>query len=211
MSKLYDGLAAAYVRGMLPDLRNETDLRTLVTAAEVAGLKLHRFKRTQELPRVRAILGILRSLTPGTLLDVGSGRGVFLWPVLNAFPTLEVTCVEVDPARATHLRAVQAGGIDRLEVLELDAASTGLAANSFDIVTVLEVLEHLEKPAEVAREAVRLASQFLLVSVPSKFDDNPAHIHLFTKGSMAELLKAAGATSVKFEYVLNHMIAIAKI
>ena len=211
MPDLYEQLAAAYVRGMLPDQVEKADLPTLVAAATAKGIKLHRFKRTQDLPRVRAIISILRGLMPGTLLDIGSGRGVFLWPLLDAFPGLHVTSVERDSSRARHLRAVQAGGVDRLHVLEGDAAKTGLAAKTFDVVTVLEVLEHLERPIDVAREAVRLASQFVLATVPSRPDDNPEHIHLFTRVSLEELLRSAGAASVKIDFVLNHMIAVARV
>jgi 2-polyprenyl-3-methyl-5-hydroxy-6-metoxy-1,4-benzoquinol methylase len=211
MSNHYGDLAAAYVRGMLPELSGVSDLDALMAAAKAHDLKLHRFKKTHELPRVRAVLGILKGLMPGTLLDIGSGRGVFLWPLLEAFPTLQVTSVEKDSRRARHLRAVRDGGINRLRVVEEDAAATGLPENGFAVVTILEVLEHLERPIDVAREAVRLASDAVLVSVPSKPDDNPEHIHLFAKDSLEALLRDAGAASVKVEFVLNHMIALAKV
>ena len=85
---LYDDLAAAYVRGMCPDAPSDTDNAALVEYGRSQGLKLHRFKRTAMLPRIRAVLGILRGLAPATLADIGSGRGVFLWPLLDAFPGL---------------------------------------------------------------------------------------------------------------------------
>lgn len=211
MSGLYGQFAAAYVRGMVPGLADKADFAALVAAAKDNGLELHRFKRTQELPRVRAVIGVLKGLAPNTLLDVGSGRGVFLWPLLDAFPTLRVTCVEIDTARARHLQAVRRGGVDRLEILEGDARITGLAADSFDVVTVLEVLEHQTSPIDLAREAIRLASRFVLVSVPSKPDHNPEHVQLFTKDSLEALMRAAGASSVKIRFVLNHMIAVARV
>lgn len=45
----YTTLAAAYVRGMLPDAGG--DDAALIEAGRAAGLKLNRFKRTAELPR----------------------------------------------------------------------------------------------------------------------------------------------------------------
>ncbi|MCK4868970.1 MAG: hypothetical protein KAT39_13035, partial [Alphaproteobacteria bacterium] len=80
----YTELAAAYARGMLPD--EDGDEAALVEAGRAAGLKMHRFKRSAELPRVRAVIGMLHGLAPESLLDVGSGRGVFLWPLLDSFP-----------------------------------------------------------------------------------------------------------------------------
>ena len=44
-----------------------------------------------------------RGLAPASLLDVGSGRGAFLWPLLEAFPGLPVIAVEI--ADRHHLAA----------------------------------------------------------------------------------------------------------
>lgn len=77
-TNVYDAFAAAYVRGMLDDLQ-ASDHAQAIASGRARGLKLHRFKRSAQLPRVRAVLGILRSLAPADLLDIGSGRGVFLW------------------------------------------------------------------------------------------------------------------------------------
>jgi 2-polyprenyl-3-methyl-5-hydroxy-6-metoxy-1,4-benzoquinol methylase len=49
-----------------------------------------------------------------------------------------------------------------------------------DIVTLLEVLEHIPD-VEKAVAAVRMARKYVVVSVPSKEDNNPEHIHLLTK------------------------------
>ena len=59
--------------------------------------------------------------------------------------------------------------------------------------------------------AVRVAARFVIASAPSKPDDNPEHVQLFTGESLGGLLHKAGARSVKIEYVLNHIIAIARV
>jgi hypothetical protein len=96
----YTRLATAYVRGRLgasapADLLDtpleelsEAQLGALIAVGQETGLRLHRFKRTMGLPRVRKTLGALRGLAPESLLDVGSGRGAFLWPLLDAFSDL---------------------------------------------------------------------------------------------------------------------------
>jgi hypothetical protein len=75
----YRALAACYARGALGrlDLADEAAL----AAGVAAELRLHRFKRTAGLPRVRAVLGALRGLGLAAICDVGSGRGAFLWPM----------------------------------------------------------------------------------------------------------------------------------
>jgi SAM-dependent methyltransferase len=211
MEGLYQELAEAYARGMLPDAANAVSGTDLLGQARAAGLKLHRFKRTMDLPRVRAVLGALRGLAPESLVDFGSGRGVFLWPLLDAFPALPVTAVERDERRLGHLEAVRRGGIERLTVARGDASRLPFADGSFDGATVLEVLEHQDDPLPLAREAVRLARRFVIASVPSKPDDNPEHVQLFTGETLKVLLMDAGAARVGIDYVLGHIIAVARV
>ena len=211
MEGRYRELAEAYARGMLPEMADGASSADLLEQARAAGLKLHRFKRTMDLPRVRAVLGALRGLAPESLVDFGSGRGVFLWPLLDTFPALPVTAVERDERRLWHLEAIRRGGIERLTVARGDASTLPFPDASFDGATVLEVLEHQDDPLPLAREAVRLARRFVIASVPSKPDDNPEHVQLFTGETLKALLTQAGAARVGIDYVLGHIIAVARV
>ena len=211
MGALYEDLAVAYVRGSLGDDAGGKSAAELLALGRAKGLKLSRFKRTMGLPRVRAVLGTLRGLAPRRLIDIGSGRGVFLWPLLDGFPDLMVTAVERDPPRRRHLEAVRRGGIERLDVVDADACDLPFADRAFNVVTALEVLEHQRDPAPMAREAMRLASRFVIASVPSKPDQNPEHVQLFSADRLAALLQGAGAARVQINHVLNHIIAVATI
>lgn len=210
MEGYYTELLAAFVRGKL-GLADETlELDELVRRARAHALRLHKFKQAAALPRVRKILGVLQQLQPETLLDFGTGRGVFLWPLLDEFPMLEVTCVDVRDDRVNDILAVKWGGIERLSALQGDlCAGLPFEDGSFDVVTALEVLEHLDDPLPAAREAVRLSRRHVLVSVPSHEDDNPEHVQLFTRDSLTDILQRAGARKVRVEYVLNHILAVA--
>jgi SAM-dependent methyltransferase len=209
--RYFTRLAAAYVRGKLGGIAPGLPAEELIAAGLASGLRLHKFKRNTELPRVRRVLGILRGLAPTSLLDVGSGRGTFLWPLLDAFPDIEVTSIDINPVRVGDITAVRKGGIANLRALRMDAAEMEMEDNEVEVVTALEVLEHMPDPAKAAAEAVRVASKYVIASVPSKEDENPEHIHLFDRSGFESLFLAAGAQSMKVDFVLNHMIAVAKV
>ena len=207
--RYFTHLAAAFVRGSLNLPPNDTrPTATLIQEGVAAGLRLHKFKRQTALPRVQKVLGLLRGLQPENLLDTGSGRGTFLWPLVAEFPALPITAIDTNPLRVENLEAVRRGGISNLTALEMDAHDLEFAPQEFDVVTLLEVLEHLPAPAQAAREAVRVARRFVIVSVPSQPDDNPEHTNLFTSNSLTALFKDAGARQVKLQQVLNHFIAV---
>src|SRR5688572_24039827 len=115
----YLALAAAYSRGALglPDL----DDAAALAAGVAAELRLHRFKRTAGLPRVKRVLGALRGLGVTRLLDVGSGRGAFLWPLLDGMPEVAVTAIDVIGFRVEGIDAVRRGGVERLSAARMDA------------------------------------------------------------------------------------------
>jgi ubiquinone/menaquinone biosynthesis C-methylase UbiE len=208
--RYYTELAAGFVRAKLPHAP-ALPAPDLVRFGLQQGLRLHKFKRTSALPRVRKVLGILRGLVPEDLLDVGSGRGVFLWPLLDAFPTLPVTAIDVLPERVADIQTVAAGGVHRLRASVQDVTRLTMPDHSADVVSFLEVLEHLPQPARALAEAVRVARRFVVLSVPSHEDDNPEHLHLFSKGQLDTLFGAAGVRRVTFDAVLNHLIAIARL
>ncbi|HEY1352341.1 MAG TPA: class I SAM-dependent methyltransferase [Ktedonobacteraceae bacterium] len=222
----YPLLAAAYIRGKfsgvpdgeLPELcaralekLSAADIQQLFALARAHGLRLHRFKRSMELPRVRKVLGILRGLQPASLLDIGTGRGVFLWPLLDAFSGLPVTCIDCRDDRVADLQAVHAGGVPSLQALCADVRALPFAEHSFDAVTMLEVLEHVPDTGRALAEVSRVAGRFVLFSVPSQADNNPEHIYLFKQPQLRALLREHGMSRVSFDYVPGHMIVIARV
>jgi ubiquinone/menaquinone biosynthesis C-methylase UbiE len=203
----YLALAAAYARGALDRL--ELDDAAAIAAGLAAGLRLHRFKRSAELPRVRRVIGALRGLGVGRLVDVGSGRGAFLWPLVDAMPEVEVTAIDLLAHRALAIEQVRRGGVERVTAARMDATALGLADASADAVTLLEVLEHMPDPAPAAREAVRVARAAVIATVPSHEDDNPEHLRLFDPAKLEALLRDGGARRVTIDHVRGHLVAVA--
>ncbi len=205
MERYYHDLATAFVRGRVWD-----NLATIEDGLQ-AGLRLHKFKAGPPLPRVQKVLGILRNLAPANLLDIGSGRGTFLWPLLAAFPDLHVTAIDFNEQRASDLGAVRRGGIARLTPVRMDAQRLGFVPHSFDAVTMLEVLEHMPDPQAALTAAVEAARRFVILSVPSVSDDNPEHLHLFTPDQLQHMAAQAGGVRTTVEHILNHRVAVVRV
>lgn len=209
MVTYYQAFAAAYVRGKLDTPAEWEDERTVAHGLS-QGLRLHRFKHSQVLPRVRRVLGYLHALQPPTLLDLGTGRGVFLWPLLEEFPELSVTCVDTLEYRVEDLRTLARGGIQRVSAWQADLRELPFEDGQFPVTTMLEVLEHIPHPEQALDEVCRVTGQALIVSVPSKPDDNPEHLHLFQPAQVVGWLSQRGFTKVKQDAVLNHWLWLAQ-
>ena len=213
-------LAAAYVLGAskrtravesLDALRHEELLQIIETAEPEVRDQLYHFKKKDILPRVKAVLGFLKGIQPESLLDVGSGRGVFLFPFLMEFSWVPVTSVDLLPRRVAMLQSIAKGGIDTLTALQQDLCTWEQPEDSYDVLTLLEVLEHIPDVQAAVNAAVRFARRYVVVSVPSKPDNNPEHIHLLTKERLTELFAAAGCRNLHFSGVNGHLIMTAVI
>jgi 2-polyprenyl-3-methyl-5-hydroxy-6-metoxy-1,4-benzoquinol methylase len=194
---------------------SDGDREDLFRIAKNNGMKLHYFKKSDRMmPRVHKVLGFLRGITFTSLLDVGSGRGVFLLPFLEAFPYVKVTSLEILPKRIELLSDISRGGIDRLTVIPEDicrVSSDLIPDKSYDVVTMLEVLEHIPDVRAALKNAVRIAKKFIVITVPSKEDDNPEHIHLLTKDILTAYFAELGVKRLSFDGVPCHLFMIARL
>lgn len=204
-------LAAAFVLGSAPNLSHEK----LVRMGQAAGLKMNRFKRTPVLPRVAKVIEMLKTLAPGYLLDIGSGRGSGLIQILLEFPKLDISAVECDEKLLPGLRALSSGlAVVRSEgslyVYNVDATDLPFKEGVFDVGTALEVLEHIQDTQKAVNELVRVCRK-VVFSVPSEPDDNPEHLHLHTPEDLTRMFTLAGAKHVTFDSVPGHTIGIAHV
>ena len=131
--------------------------------------------------------------------------------MLTEIPYVNATCIDILDYRVDFINTVRSGGLERVRALLAQAKQLEFEDEQFDVVTALEVLEHMPDPGAAVRELCRVAKNYLLVSVPSKADNNPEHIQLFSAQDLEKLLIENGATSVQMHHVLNHRIALAKV
>jgi ubiquinone/menaquinone biosynthesis C-methylase UbiE len=156
-------------------------------------------------------LGFLKGAYFESLLDVGSGRGVFLLPFLDEFPYARVNSIDILDKRIELLSDLSNGGIDRLIVEKADICNQPYPDNSFDVITMLEVLEHIPNVEGAIASAVRMAKKYIVVTVPSKEDDNPEHIHLLTKERLTAYFNACAVERLSFDGVPGHLFMIARL
>ena len=187
---------------------DEGQILALLDLGKQNELKLHRFKKTMGLPRIIKVLGHLQGFYPQNLLDIGTGRGVFLWPLLENLPYLEIHCTDILPQRIETLKLVQKGGVKNIHPRLDNIKTLDYPDNAFDVVTFLETLEHIPEPETALMNALRMTKKALILSVPSKEDDNPEHINLLEKSFFQKILHSNPAFSLKFDHVPNHLIII---
>jgi len=212
--RFYSELLCAAVRGYAERTGksiSSENAEEIICFAHENEFKTYHFKKKDTLPRVHKVLGFLKSIYFENLLDVGSGRGVFLFPFLEGFPYIEVTSVDILDKRIEMLSDIKNGGIDRLNAVKADICTQPFPDNSFDVITLLEVLEHIPDVKKAIKSAVKMAKKYIVVSVPSKEDNNPEHIHLLTKNLLAEYFNECGVTKLHFDGVNGHLLMIATI
>ena len=214
-SDIYPRLAAAYVRGYALrteqteiatslldtplDALTDDEIDAILSFGEKLELKLYRFKRAPStMSRVRFAIGALYSLAPESVCDVGSGRGAFLFPCLDALPTTRVVALDLLDYRVQTLLDVQRGGGDNLHPQIADICNRPLPEKSVDVVSTLEVLEHIPEYRQAIAAAVALARRSVIVTVPAEPDDNPEHIHLLTKSKLTDAFHDVVVTRLNF-------------
>lgn len=159
---------------------------------------------TSERPALRSVLQQIRRYVPtGRLLEVGCGRGDFL--ILAQSAGFSVTGCDFFGAHKRPEGIVSYDGT---------LAQAQLSSNSFDIVVIRNVLEHVFDPNMELNEIRRIlkSDAYLYIKVPNvSFEhglgcrlvfgrehdfDPPFHLNHFSSASLMALLQKAG-----FEFI----------
>lgn len=123
------------------------------------------------------------------VLDAGSGTG-FGTVMLAAAGAEHVVGIDNDQAAVEQANADRP---DNVEFAVCDVAAMPFDDASFDIVTCMEVIEHVENPERVLEELHRVLKPngLLLLSTPNKevvVPGNPFHLHEFTPDELIETI-----------------------
>jgi len=142
---------------------------------------------------------LIESIKPENLLEVACGPG-FSTQYLNKFfkKTIEASDVSVDLIKEAKRRN------PRIKISQESIYNLKREDSSFDLIVVLEALEHLENPNKALSELKRVSNKYCLISVPREpiwrilnmfrgsylkdLGNTPGHINHWSKKSFVDLV-----------------------
>jgi len=183
------------------------------TEAVPTGNTFDKYGSTNPVVR-RLMTGFERTLdqlfaraSPGSILDIGCGEGVLTAQWADRIAPGRVLGVDLDDPKLAAEWASRER--DNLEYRTLDvAAGLPYGDGEFELVCATEVLEHVPGPELVVAEMARVASRFVLVSVPREplwrglnlargayvpqLGNTPGHVNHWSKRAFVEMLGRHG-------------------
>jgi ubiquinone/menaquinone biosynthesis C-methylase UbiE len=135
-----------------------------------------------------------------SILDVGSGTGYLLYYLRKHFGYTRTVGTQLAKNAYEYSKEVLGLDIYNQDLLELD-----LPVNSFDLVTIFHVLEHLKKPEDTLEKTYRLLKDRgkLVIEVPNHNSwsrrlagdywlgwDIEYHLNFYSKDTLVILLKS---------------------
>lgn len=148
----------------------------------------------------------------GRLLDLGCGTGIFLEEVLRS-GRWQVVGIEPTERAAAYARAAL-----QVEIHQGRFSEVALPANSFDVITLWHVLEHLDHPIADLRHAHQLLKEngWLIFAIPNIEGleahifgpywvgwDLPRHLYQFPHSTLRTIL-----TTLGFDWVATRRISM---
>jgi ubiquinone/menaquinone biosynthesis C-methylase UbiE len=158
--------------------------------------------------RFRDVLDeLIDAAAPATILDVGCGEGVLAAAWVDRPGVERVVGVDVEDARLrAEWAARERPGLDLRSISPAPPLPFG--EDAFDLVTGIEVLEHVADPDALLAELTRVARGHVLVSVPreplwrmlnlargaywTSLGNTPGHLNHWSRRSFVELLSRHG-------------------
>ncbi|HHT9125911.1 MAG TPA: methyltransferase domain-containing protein [Candidatus Brocadiia bacterium] len=150
----------------------------------------------------------------GNFLDVGCGKGDFLRYAAARLPGYTCHGTELDKNLIEYILGSDDAYYKKLKISKGDLLQCNFDSNSFDIITVLSVLEHLPNPERVLEELRRILRPggLLFISVPNyqSFIKNiygtswpyfryPFHLYHYSISNLSLLLKDLRFETIKAE------------
>lgn len=175
------------------------------TFEQIMGLPPERSDNVQRVERIERFWSDRGGAPGATLLDVGSGLGVF--PARMKDAGWACTALDPDPRSARH--ATEVVGVEAVQADFATAAGLG----RYDLVTFNKVLEHVADPVAMLARAREFVADggAVYVEVPDgeaaaqeglgREEFFVEHLHVFSAASLALLADRAGFALARLERV----------
>jgi len=113
---------------------------------------------------LRQIEQLVEELSPASVLDVGCGEGFVLRWISRVRGIRRLVGVDINSDVLKMAKKIAPSA----KYQKMDIVDLKFTANSFDLVLVLEVFEHLKNPKDGLREVKKVAKKWAILSVPNE-------------------------------------------
>ncbi|MCM2283413.1 MAG: class I SAM-dependent methyltransferase [Desulfobacula sp.] len=136
-----------------------------------------------------------------TILEIGCGHGYSTYELCKVFDKSLLVASDVDPELVQDAQAKN----PTIKISTESVYQLNREDESFDLVILLEVLEHLSDPHQALRELYRVSKKYCIVSVPdeplwrilnmfrgsywSDLGNTPGHVNHWSKNQITRLMK----------------------
>jgi len=161
---------------------------------------------------------LLKQLTKGSVLEIGSGSGRILSSIHERNPNLKLTGVDISKEQVRIAKRDNPG----ITFVVGDAEKLPFKADTFDAVIFLDVIEHVHHPDKLLREAYRVCKPGGILHGMSPCEDHgiyklstfllgwhikektAGHIQRYTRTGLVQRVQKAGfrITNLRYSYHL---------
>lgn len=174
----------------------------------------------------KAVARLLTNIPEGQLrnaLEVGCGAGYSTNSLKNFIPShtlLSASEFELDLVKLACKRNPE------VEIIQEDVYNLQRRAESFDLLFLLEVLEHLEEPVRALQELKRVSSSYLILGVPREplwrflnclrfkylkdLGNTPGHLNHWSRKGIVSLIEENFGEIIAVENPIPWTIVLAK-
>lgn len=136
-----------------------------------------------------------------TVVDVGCGQGSMTASIADFLPDASVRGIDFSE---TGIRAAQTAYSRPNLTYAVDADSSSLEDETFDLATCFEVLEHVEDWESLLRRICRASRWYVMLSFPTgrmrPFERVVGHVRNFQPGQVETFMRSNGFNDLKVRY-----------
>lgn len=145
----------------------------------------------------RMVMKELARLEFNSVLDMGCGEGTLLKMIADAYPHVALSGSELSETALKYCREQ----LPQANLFHLDVMRDEPSAISYDLIILVQVLEHLEDDLAALRKLKTMCRGYALISVPGgDLDDHGrrmGHYRHYTKESLVLKMEQAGFRVVR--------------